>query len=134
MTKFVLGLVSGIAITLAFQYAYDYYSHKRLSDLPDEAYLLEIAPLELERNLEGAEFLDASVGSSEAPVNYVYDVLYDVSLRYHKDGEIRSLVMQFGRSGDTWIVPNKTDWVIRDDNAAVEYIPKTEESNATVIK
>lgn len=134
MLKFLLGVVSGIVITLASHYAYDQYWRTHISDLPDEVYLLEIAPLELERHLDGAESLDVTVGFSDADVNYVYDELYDVSLRYQRNGEIRSIVMAFGKADGTWIVPNKSDWIIRDDGARVEHVLEVEGSDTSVIK
>jgi len=119
MKKIILGIVIGVVLTLSIQYAWRYFQYRQFKD---SDFLFCAAKYDLEHRLKGARVLDVSIGpNSKATVNYIYGKLYDVNIAYERDGIIKSITVQYGKTKGTWISPNNTDFEILDDKAEIIY-------------
>jgi len=130
MKKFLLGVLVGIVLTIGGLWGWQWWAMNH--DYPEVA-LFDLGKAVVERNLPGARVLDIMVGhDSKAKVNYVYDALYDVNVTYERAGKVKSMTLNFGRSGGTWIVPNTGDLTILDDKARVLHVLSTTSEQKSV--
>jgi len=113
MKKFWFGFVTGVAATLVSAAAVIYVANSRTS-------VLSVARQTVARALPDARVLDvAAAFPLEAHVNYEHDALYDVSVTYERRGEIRRIVLPFGKTGRRWVTPTTADIILADDRAKV---------------
>ncbi len=116
MKKFVAGIIVGIILTLGLQYGWQYYQYNKVKD---EVALFSLAKQDVEQKLIGTRVLDVSVSpNSSASVNYIHDKLFDVNINYERDGKIKRITAQYGKTNGTWISPNVAQLELLDRNAA----------------
>lgn len=79
--------------------------------------IFDVVKHTIETHLPETTVLDVAVSPSTAMVNYSYDKLYEVTINYSRDKKIKQMVTFFGITDGTWIVPKKTDLIIKDAEA-----------------
>ncbi len=115
MKKFIAGIIVGILLTIGLQYGWQFINYNKFKN---EIALFTIAKEDVERKLTGTRVLDVNVSpNSKAPVNYVYDKLYDVNINYERNGVIKNITAQYGTAQGTWIMPNVAELELLDRNA-----------------
>lgn len=123
MKKISLGILLGITLTIATQFAWEYYQKQ---DVKKYINMFEVVPKHFEMTLPGVKVTDIAISpESEAEVSYVYDELFDAKITYEKNGEIKFLTAPYGISNGTIIAPSKSNIIILDDTADVIYEKQT---------
>ena len=121
MKKILLGFLVGVVATLLVQSAYQIWRLHQFK-YRQELLLPDVVKETINRNLEGARFLDMSWSPSTAKVNFVSDKLYDVHISYERNGKIKRFTMPIGVSKKAWITPPVSELEKFDDQAEIIHL------------
>jgi hypothetical protein len=119
MKKIIISFIAGIVTTIILQYAWHYWQYARFKD---DFMIFEIGKASVERSLAGSKVLDVEgLPDYKENVNYVYDKLYGVKVRYERNGIVKEITFSIGKYKGSWITPNNTQLYVLDDKAQAIY-------------
>jgi hypothetical protein len=122
MKKGLIGFLLGVLVTLLAQYGWQYWKFRSAKD---EAMLFDVGRTLVEKSLPESKVLDVALFPNyKESVDYVYDKMYGVEVKYEKNGKVKKIIFPVSKYKGTWISPNNTQFYALDDKAEVVYTAK----------
>jgi hypothetical protein len=122
MKRGLIGFLLGVLVTLLVQYGWQYW---KVQSTKDEAMLFDAGRTLVEKSLPESKVLDVAVLSNyKESVDYVYDKMYGVEVKYERNGKVKKIIFPVSKYKGTWIYPNNTQFYALDDKAEVVYTAK----------